>query len=204
MFDESFIKLEIDEIAPIIDEINKKIDGSIFDPLETTILSIDVSFYPEYRFLSISDHATNPPLQRFVFQKKNSNDFTIIDWTYNTIYSLNKNVPIRLSDNNILEYVRFYFSYVKGRHGKFIICESINNIRWKDNPSEDEIKKINEIIKPLEIKEKNKDGTYKVEAFMMLKDALFSVNVFVNKNGKITMSDYEVLIENLSVIDSLF
>jgi len=201
MFDESFTKLEINEIAPLIDVLNKKIDGSIFDPLETTILAIDVPFYSGYRFLSISDYATNPPLQRFVFQKNGTNDFTIIDWTYNTIYSLNEESPIKLDDKNILEYVRFFFSYVKGRHGKFIVCESMNNIQWKNDPADDERKKINEILKPLEVKEKRKDGTYEIKAFMMLKDALFSVDVNVDPNGKVTMLNHEIIIENLPIID---
>ncbi len=202
MFDESFTKLEINEIAPIIDVINKDIEGSIFDPLETTILAIDVPFYSGYRFLSIADYATSPPLQRFVFQKNDSNDFTIIDWTYKTIYSLNEKASIKLDDKNILEYVRFFFSYVKGRHGRFIICESMNNIQWKDDPAEDVKSKINEILKPLEIKEKRKDGVYEIKALMMLNDALFKVDIYVEPSGRVTMSDHEIMIESLPVIDS--
>ncbi len=202
MFDESFTKLKINEIAPIIDVINKDIEGSIFDPLETTILAIDVPFYSGYRFLSIADYATNPPLQRFVFQKNNSNDFTIIDWTYKTIYSLNEKASIKLDDKNILEYVRFFFSYVKGRHGRFIICESMNNIQWKDDPAEDIKIKINEILKPLEIKEKRKDGVYEIKALMMLNDALFKVDIYIEPSGRVTMSDHEIMIESLPVIDS--
>ncbi len=204
MFDESFTKLEINEIAPIIDVINNKIEGSTFDPLETTILAIDVPFYSGYRFLSISDYATSPPLQRFAFQKNNSDNFIIIDWTYNTIYSINKESPINLNDENILEYVRFFFSYVKGRHGRFIICESMSNIEWKDEPIDDVRKKINEILKPLEIKEKRTDGTYEIKSLMMLKDALFNVDIFVEPNGNITMSNHEIMIENLPVIDLSF
>ena len=202
MFDESFTKLEINEIAPIIDIINKDIEGSIFDPLETTILAIDVPFYSGYRFLSIADYATSPPLQRFVFQKNDSNDFTIIDWTYKTIYSLNEKASIKLDDKNILEYVRFFFSYVKGRHGRFIICESMNNIQWKDDLAEDVKSKINEILKPLEINEKRKDGVYEIKALMMLNDALFKVDIYVDPSGRVTMSDHEIMIENLPVINS--
>ncbi len=204
MFDESFKKLKIDEIAHLLDIINKNIDGSIFDPLETTILAIDVSFYPDYRFLSISDYATNPPLQRFVFQKNATNEFAIIDWTYKTIYSLNQEVPIKLDDKNILEYVRFFFSYVKGRHGRFIICENMENIQLKDELLDDTKKKINGILQPLELKEKRKDGAYEVKAFMMLKDALFNVDIYIKPNGNVTMSDHEIIMENIPVIDSSF
>ena len=204
MFDEAFIKLEIDEIASLLDVLNKQIEGSTFDPLETTILAVDVPFYAEYRFLSVADHATNPPLQRFVFQKNDTHDFTVIDWTYKTIYDLNKVAPIALDDKNVLEYVRFFFAHVKGRHGRFIICESADNVQWKDEPPEEVRKKLNKTMQPLEIKEKRKDGVYAIKAFMMLKDALFNVDIYVEPNGRVTMSDHEIMIEDVPVLDSAF
>lgn len=204
MFDEAFTKLEIDEIASLLDVLNKEIEGSTFDPLETTILAVDVPFYAEYRFLSVADHATNPPLQRFVFQKNDTQDFTVIDWTYKTIYDLNKIAPISLDDKNVLEYVRFFFAHVKGRHGRFIICESADNVQWKDEPPEEVRKKLNKTMQPLEIKEKRKDGVYAIKAFMMLKDALFNVDIYVEPNGRVTMSDHEIMIEDVPVLDSVF
>ncbi|MGH1378459.1 MAG: hypothetical protein ACRBB3_06525 [Alphaproteobacteria bacterium] len=204
MFDEAFVKLEIDEIASILDVLNKDVEGSTFDPLETTILSVNVPFYDGYRFLNVADHATNPPLQRFVFQKNDSNDFKVIDWTYKIIYDLNKEAPISLDDNNVLEYVRFFFTYVKGRHGRFVVCESADNVQWKDEPPEEVRKKLNSTMKPLEIKEKRKDGVYAIKAFMMLKDALFYVDIYVEPNGRVTMSDHEIIIEDVPVLDSVF
>ena len=204
MFDESYTKLKLEEVAEIIDILNKDIEGSIFDPLETTILSIDIPFYPDYKFLYIADHATNPPLQRYAFQKSGELDFTIIDWKYDTIYNLNAKVPISLNEDNVIEYVRFFFSYVKGRHGKFIICETADHIKWKDEPPQEVKKSLNKTISPLEIKEKRKDGVFVINAFMMLKDALFSVQVFVDSTGRVTMSDHEILIEDIPVLDSSF
>lgn len=204
MFDEAFEKLDVDQIALILDEVNKKVEGSIFDPLETTILAIDVPFYPEYRFLDIADHATNPPLRRFALNKKGSHDYTIIDWTFQTIYDVNQAAPIALTDENVLEYVRFFFRHVKGRHGRFIICESSDNVQWKDEPPLEVRKKLNQTMRPMEIVEKRANGVYKIKAYMMLKDALFNVDVFVDGTGKITMSDHEVMIEDIPVMDSVF
>jgi len=204
MFDESYTKLKLEEVAAVIDVLNKDIEGSIFDPLETTILSIDVPFYSNYKFLNIADHATNPPLQRYAFQRGNEQDFTIIDWKYDTIYNLNAKASISLNEENVIEYVRFFFSHVKGRHGKFTICETADHIQWKDEPPQEVKKSLNQSIRPLELKEKRKDGVFVINAFMMLKDALFSVQVFVDPTGKVTMSDHEILIEDIPVLDSAF
>ncbi len=203
MFDESYTKLELEEVASIIHEINKQVEGSLFDPLDTTILAIDVPFYEEYRFLDISDHATNPPLQRYAFQKKDSQDYTILDWTYKTIYDLNLKVPITLNEENIYDYLRFFFSFVKGRHGRFIICENSDSIKWKDELP-DEIKvNLNSTLKPLKIVEKRDDGVFRVEGFMNLKDSIFKTTIYIEPNGRITMADHEIILDDIPVIDSV-
>lgn len=202
MFDEAFDKLELDDVVAVLDDVNKEVDGSIFDPLETTILSIEVPFYKGYRFLHIADHATNPPLERYVFQKKDTRNYTIIDWSYKTIQGLNTEAPIYLTDDNIAEYIRFYFQFVKMRFGRFIICESADNIQWKDEPSSDIKQALNRTLKPLSVDKKRKDGVYQVNAFMMMKDILFNVDIYVEPNGRVTMADQEVVIENVPVLDS--
>ncbi len=204
MFDESYTKLELNKVAEILDVLNKQIEGSLFDPLETTIMAIDIPFYPEYRFLDVADHATNPPLQRFAIQKKGELDFSVIDWSFQTIYDLNEKAPIALNDQNILEYVRFFFAHVKGRHGRFVLCETADHVQWKDEPPAEVRKALNEALNPLELVEKRADGVYVMKAHMMLKDALMVVDIYVAPNGEVNMSDYEILIEDVPVLDPVF
>ena len=202
MFDESYTQLEVNEIAEILDVINKQVEGSVFDPLETTILSIDVPFYKDYEYLNIADHATNPPLQRNALRKKGTMEFTLIDYRYQTLYDSNSNAVINLSEENVADYVRFFYEHVKGRHGKFNICESADNIQWKDEPPVKVKKSLNETVKPLEILEKSKGGVYKILAFMMLKDALFTTHIYVDPTGRVTMTDHEILMEDIPVLDT--
>jgi len=204
MFDEAHTKLEIDETAAIIDVLNGQIDGSIFDPLETTILSIELPFYPGFRFLNVADHATTPPLQRLVFQKKDTMDFTVIDWSFKTIQKINGEAPINLTDENIIEYVRFYFGHVKGRHGRFIICETADHIRWKEEPSAEIKRSLNQALSPLQLAKEKNGSAYTINAFMMLKDALFGVQVFVKPNGNVSMSDHQIIMEDIPVLDPTF
>lgn len=59
---------------------------------------------------------------------------TVLDWTNAPIYKLNESVPIVLDDKTVGFYVRFFFTYVRGRHGRFLIVESVDDIAWKDEP----------------------------------------------------------------------
>lgn len=202
MFQDAYKKLDIDETASVLDSVNAMVEGSLFDPLETTILAIELPFYPGYRFLDISDHATSPPLQRFVFQKDDR--FVMMDWTYKPIYQLNQDAPVHLDEKNVLDYVRFFFSHVKGRHGRFVICESFENLNWKEEPPQEARRTFSEMIRPMAIEEKRPDGVFRIDARMLLKDALFKCDVYVEPSGRVTLSDHEVLIENMPVLDHVF
>ncbi len=201
MFDEAYTKLDIDEIAVLLDALNKEVEGSTFDPLETTILAIDVPFYEGYRFLNVADHATNPPLQRFVMQKKDTMEFHFIDWRHQTIQAFNAAAPLALTEDNVFDYVRFYYSFVKAYEGRFIVCENADAIKWKEEPLA-ELKQIAANIKPMELTTKT-DDKFMITVFMMLKDRLFVASIVVDKSGTIDVADYEVLAQNLPVVDSI-
>lgn len=199
MFQEAFKKLELEEVAMIVDQVNKQVEGSLFDPLETTILSIELPFYPGYRFLDIADHATNPPLQRYALERDKA--FTLMDWTYRPIYAVNEKAPLTLDQENVLEYVRFFFSHVRGRHGRFILAESLESINWKEEPSPAERKSLGKMVDPLKVLEKLRNGVFKIEARMMLKDTLFKTDIYIEPNGKIVMGAHEILLEKMPVLD---
>jgi hypothetical protein len=54
------------------------------------------------------------------------------------------------------------------------------------------------------IVEKGKDGTFKIEARMLLKDALFKTDVFVDPSGRVSMDNQEILVEDMPVLDHVF
>lgn len=199
MFQEAFKKLEVEEVARIIDQINKLVDGSLFDPLDTTILAIELPFYPGYRFLDIADHATNPPLQRYALEREGT--YTLMDWTYRPIYAVNEKAPVSLDQANVIEYVRFFFSHVRGRHGRFIMAESLESINWKEEPSPAERKSLGKLVEPLKVMEKLRHGVFKLEARMMLKDTLFKTDIYVEPNGKVVMGNHDILLEKMPVLD---
>ena len=125
MFQDAFVKLEVKDAATILDQVNPLLEGTPFDPLEATIMAHEAPFYPDYRFLDIADHSMTPAMRRFVLYKPG--DVVVLDWTNEPIYDLNQRVPVYLTDENVTDYVRFFFSYVRGRHGRFIITESVED-----------------------------------------------------------------------------
>lgn len=201
MFQEAFEKLELAEVATILDQINPEFEGAKFDPVETVIMAIELSFYVGFRLLEISDHTVSPPHQRFVLYS--SEKTMVLDFTNGPIYALNKEVPIYLSEETIFDYLRFFFTYVKGRHGRFLIAETVNDINWKEEPPPAARKAIGKMLQPIELKS-TEGGGYQLCATMMFKDSLFKSDIKVSLEGNVILSDEELLIEDMPVLDDVF
>jgi len=202
MFEESFEKLEEDEVASILKELNPFFGGSEFKADRTTILAVSPSFYPKYRFLDICDNTLTPSMQRYVLYKKGESK--IIDYTNKPIYELNQTLPIKLNKKNVAEYVRFFFTYVRGRQGRFCVAENVDDIPWKENPPPSARRAITGIISPITCEKKDKDGNFHLKACMVFKDCLFQSSVIVSKDGFMQLRDEELLIDEMPLLDDTF
>jgi len=192
-------KLDKIEVSALLPEINPSFEGGAFATDTTTILGQDLSFYPDYRFLDISDYSITPAPRKFVVFKPG--DVAILDWTNVPIYSLNERAPIKLDKGNVVDYVRFFFSYIKGRHGRFIIVENVDDVLWSEEPPAAARKAIGQMMVPTQVKGIDDDGTFHLSACMVFKDSLFRADIHVSRKGTVDLSNEELLIEDMPVVD---
>lgn len=199
MYQEAYRKLELEEVAKVLDIYNPQFDGSAFDPLETTIMSQDISFYPGMRYLDIADYSSVPAIHRHVIDGDGKS--IVLDWTNEPIYRLNAETPISLNEETVADYVRFFFGHVRGKNGRFIITESVDDIRWRDDPPPAARKTIGEMLLPLAMTPAQKDGSFYMPVTVMFKDSLFQADVTVQSDGLITLDNEKLLVEDMPVLD---
>ena len=202
MYQEAFTKLELEDVATILDKLNPEFDGTVFDPVETTILAQDMNFYPGYRFLEVADHSSLPAMKRFVVYSDENH--MVLNFSNEPIYAFNQAVPIQLSEDNISDYVRFFFTYVRGRHGRFLVTESVDDVNWRDDPPPAARKAVGGMLSPIELQNTDEQGAYILRVFMVFKDSLFRSLVKVEPNGFVSLSDEELLLEDMPVLDDTF
>ena len=201
MFKEAFEKLDLAEVATLLDRLNPLMQGTNFDPLETTITAVKTSFYQGCRLLDIADYTAMPATRRYavVGPKK----AMILNFTNDPIYALNQDIPLKLNENSIADYVRFFFGFVRGRHGRFIIAENIDDIHWKEDPPPQARKAIGKMVVPVTLLN-HEEGVWRLQATMMFKDSLFKSDVTVQDNGVVSLQNEELLIEDMPVLDDTF
>lgn len=199
MFREAFEKLDPEQTEKILNKVNPLIEGYDFDSSQTSVMSHDLSFYKGYKFYDIADLTVNPIFRRYAIIGKN--EAVILDWSNVPLFALNAKVPISLNRDNVYEYARFFFTYVKGQYGRFLITESVEDINWKEEPPPAAKKAIGQMISPLQLLADESEGTYILESRVMFRDSLFKAIITVKPNGDITIGNEELLIEEMPVID---
>lgn len=200
---DAYQKLELKEKEALLPEVNLHLSGSEFDPEQTTIMSVNLDFYPGHKLLDLADYSVSPEKRRYVVYK-DSDNIVPMNWTNEPIYRLNEIVPVQLNEDTIADYVRFFFMYVRGKKGKFQIVENIDDIPWHDDPPPNARKSLSEMVKPVSFEGKNEDGDFELIVRIVFKNALFKSKVIVSPDGFVSLSDEELLIDDMPVSDDVF
>jgi hypothetical protein len=177
------------------------LDGAPFGGDVPRVLARSLPFYPDHELIEALGQTSHPPVLRVFVRKKNTQELTLLNWTNEPVYHLNQHVPIRLDVETVLPYVRFFFNYIKGKHGRFLIVDSPDEIEWKDEPPPAGRKALAKMIEPLRIITEKSDGTFLIQASMIFKDSLFSCTVTVEPDGQVSLSDEELVVEDIPVRD---
>lgn len=201
MFRDAFEKLDVSDVALIVDEINPLLEEVDFDPLETNVYAIDLSFYPGFKLLEIQSSSPDSNVQCFAVYAPG--EVKILNFTNEPIYMLNKSVPIQLNEENISEYIKFFFSYVRGRHGHFLISETVDDIPWREDPPIAARRSLSQLLKPIIIKDIDQNGAFHLNAHMMFKDSLFRSDINVSREGYISLENEELVVEDIPVLDEV-
>lgn len=203
MFQGALEKLDREEAESLLAEVNPAIRGAKFDPRAgATVLAHDLSFYPGHRFLDIADYGT-VPAQR-VFAVRGPGRVAVLDWTNGPIYALNRDVPLRLGRDNVADYARFFFSFVKGRHGRFVVTENLEDLRWKEEPPLTARQAIGRLIFPVALEGQDEDGAFVLRLCLVFRESLFRAAAKIDREGFVHLSDEELLVENMPVLDDVF
>jgi hypothetical protein len=206
MFSDAYITIENAAAIELAEKVSTKLDGSDFDPIHSRIISHALPFYNGYHLCEMTDLESSPTRKISFIYKENGgkNDIFVLDGTNEPIYSLNKQVPIFLNNENIITYTRFFFHYVRGRFGRFNIVENVDEISWREEPAPSGRQALAKMIKPLAFKDLDKNETYHLSCSIVFKDSLFESDIIVKENGDVSLSNQEMLVEDIPVLDDSF
>lgn len=198
---EDWQKLDPERAARLLAEVNPFLEPVPFAADSTTVRLQKTPFWRGYEFLELTDLSTVPPARKYAIHKPG--ETRVIDWTNRPVYETNEKAPIFLDARTVIDYVKFFFAYVRGRHGRFLVIETIDDIRWQIEPPAQGRKVMQEMLEPVSVAGQGPDGSYILDAFMVFKDSLFKTKIHVRVDGIISMSDEELKIEGMPVMQDV-
>lgn len=181
------------QLKPLADELRPVLEAKGMDVNALDVRVAALPWYDEYKFYVLQDHEQT----RYMLYK--AGDAELMNWTNEIIYRTNDKAPIKLDRKNVISYAKFFFHYVRGQLGRFIIVEKPDEVAWLDNASDEEMQKVNDRLMPVTYKGIGRDNRYLLTATVVFKNALFRTNIRVAPDGLMELTDEELLLEDLNV-----
>ncbi len=127
MYDaENWTAITGEELTGFLEQINP-IDGKYPVSAETTEVGWrNLPFYDQFALVRVTDpNWANKELKIFYLTAGDS--LFRLDGTSAPIYEINSKTPAKITEENVLDYLRFFSFFVRGEEGPFLIAEDMDN-----------------------------------------------------------------------------
>jgi hypothetical protein len=214
MIDFKFETFAPDAAKQLLSAIASEIEPVVLSPDKTTVQAASLPFYDEFKLYALSDATLPAPNTRYMLYKPG--DVSLMNWTNEPIYSVNERAPIKLDRKTAIPYAKFFFHYVRGQLGRFIIVEKPEEVVWLANASDKEKADVAARLIPVTYKGVGRDNLFTLTATVVFKNALFSTDIKIAPYemdafdpaanapehftiGQMKLTNEELLLEELNV-----
>lgn len=177
MADPTFQKLDAAATQKMLADIASDIAPITLPADKTAIGVADLPFYDEFKLYALTDTTLPAPNTRYALYKPG--DISLLNWTNEPIYSVNERAPIRIDRKTCIPYAKFFFHYVRGQLGRFIIVEKPDEVVWLSNANDKEKADVAERLMPVTYKGIGRDNLITLTATVVFKNALFKTDIKV-------------------------
>ena len=175
MFDAEFKPLDPAAAQKFLMDIGADIAPVTLPQGKTDVRAAVLPFYDEFKFYAITDTTLPAPNTRYALYK--TGDISMMNWTNEPIYSVNERGPIKLDRKTVIIYAKFFFHYVRGQLGRFIIVEKPEEVTWLPTANAKEKADVASRLMPVTYKGIGRDNLYTLTATVVFKNALFKTDI---------------------------
>lgn len=196
--DSNWNPVQGDELAGFLEQINP-IDGKYrVAPESTQVEWRMLPFYDQVALIRVKDpNWTNPKLN--IFYLTDQGNLFRLNGTSPPIHEVNAKAPIKVNEQNVLDYLRFFCYFVRGEEGPFYIAESMEDPNMPTEMDETTRSVVEGTIRPATFEGMNEQGHFLCDAVVFYSNALFIANFAVQPTGMIEMLDDEPIAADLPV-----
>ena len=196
--DENWNAVEGEELAGFLGQIDP-IDGKHKVSVDSTQVHWRVlPFYETVALIRVKDPNWLDENLSIYYLTDQGNLFRL-NGTSPPIHEVNAKAPIKVNEENVLEYLRFFCFFVRGEEGPFYIAESMEDPNMPQEMDDTTRSVIEGTIRGANFEGMNEQGHLLCDAVVFYSNALFIANFAVQTTGMIEMLDDEPIAADLPV-----
>ncbi len=195
--DGNWNEVEGDELAGFLDQINP-IDGKYrTSPASTRVAWRTLPFYETVALIRVQDPNWVNKKMTIYYLTDQGNLFRL-NGTSPPIHEVNNKAPIKINEDNVLEYLKFFCFFVRGDEGPFYVAEDMSDPNLPEDMDATTKSVIEGTIRPSSFEGMNEQGLFLCDAVVFYSNALFIANFSVQGSGMIEMLNDEPIAGDLS------
>jgi ankyrin repeat protein len=137
-------------------------------------------FYPRAYICAVPDILVRQPNQLFFIVSEDEKYIEALDWTNEPIFKHNERFGIAFaSENDLKTYFRFFFFFVRGHLGRFVIVERASEVAWLKGVDSETLSSIEAKIHPIEMFDTGIEYMAGFQFTCTFKNALFETQAFL-------------------------
>ena len=181
---------------------NEQLDRA--EPSEALLYEIrrvpirSLACYPGHRLVECEVRRQDVRVASFLFVEGPAGCVPL-DLSNRPIYQMNAEGRLDLSaDAQVADYIRFFFGAVAGRHGRFILAETVEDIPWTRAATSSDREGLARRLQYLEPWREERDGReiFVTRATMVFKDSLFIATITITREGIAGLDEEELLVDD--------
>lgn len=194
--DDRWNPVQGDELAGFLEQIDPIGDKYKVNAATTQVHWCTLPFYQNVALIRVKDPAWTPK-NLFIYYLTDQGNLFWLNGTSPPIHEVNAKAPIKLNEDNVLDYLRFFCFFVRGEEGPFLIAESPQDPYVPKNVDDKTRLAIESTVRPASFEGRNEQGYYLCDAVVFYSNALFIANFAVQPGGMIEMLDDEPIAPDL-------
>ncbi len=152
-------------------------------------------FYKKVALIKVEEASWGPTVGPLFFLGYGGN-FYRLNGMSTPIHEVNHTAKIHLSEDNVLDYLRFFCFFVHGDKGPFLIAEDASALKLPDSIRPEVKELINDSVTPATFNGMTSDNKYDCSGMVYYGTSLFSAQFHVYPNGLIEMVDDEPIVQD--------
>lgn len=185
-----------DELTGFLSQIDD-IDGKYkVNAQSTQVAWRMLPFYESVALIRVQDPNWIKP-NLVVYYLTDQGNLFRLNGTSPPIHEVNAKAPVKITEENVIEYLKFFCFFVRGEEGPFYVAESMDDQNMPADMDDTTRSVIEGTIRPASFEDKNDQGHYLCNAVVFYSNALFYADFAVQPSGMIEMLDDEPIASDL-------